>query len=64
LEKAMANRLPCSAFTGTGGAARARSPTTGAPFPPGPNDRLKIAILSVDPTRRKTGGALLATASA
>ncbi len=31
----------------------------GAPLPPRPGRRLRIAIISIDPSRRKSGGALL-----
>jgi methylmalonyl-CoA mutase len=61
LEKAAkANRAPVLGITGTGGAGKSSlTDELVRRFRLDQGDRLKIAILSVDPTRRKTGGALL-----
>jgi len=61
LEKAAkANPAPVLGITGTGGAGKSSlTDELVRRFRLDQGDRLKIAILSVDPTRRKTGGALL-----
>jgi len=60
LEKAKANPAPVLGVTGTGGAGKSSlTDELVSRFRLDQQDRLKIAILSVDPTRRKTGGALL-----
>jgi methylmalonyl-CoA mutase len=59
-EKARANPAPVLGVTGTGGAGKSSlTDELVRRFRLDQNDALKIAILSVDPTRRKTGGALL-----
>jgi isobutyryl-CoA mutase len=59
-EKAKANPAPVLGITGTGGAGKSSlTDELVRRFRLDQSDRLKIAILSVDPTRRKTGGALL-----
>src|SRR5262245_25046737 len=60
LEKAKSNPAPVLGITGTGGAGKSSltdEPVRRLRLDQG--EALKIAILSVDPTRRKTGGALL-----
>src|SRR5688572_1099020 len=60
LERAKSNAAPVLGITGTGGAGkRSLTDELVRRFRLDQNDALKIAILSVDPTRRKTGGALL-----
>jgi len=60
LEKAKSNAAPVLGITGTGGAGKSSlTDELVRRFRLDQNDALKIAILSVDPTRRKTGGALL-----
>jgi methylmalonyl-CoA mutase len=61
LEKAAsANPAPVLGITGTGGAGKSSlTDELVRRFRLDQGDRLKIAILSVDPTRKKTGGALL-----
>ncbi|HTG96733.1 MAG TPA: methylmalonyl-CoA mutase family protein, partial [Burkholderiales bacterium] len=60
LDEAKANPAPVLGITGTGGAGKSSlTDELVRRFRLDQNDRLKIAILSVDPTRRKTGGALL-----
>src|SRR5260221_2252026 len=60
LERAKANPAPMLGITGTGGAGKSSlTDELVARFRLDQGDALKIAVLSVDPTRRKTGGALL-----
>src|SRR4051812_26824384 len=60
LEKAKANPVPVLGITGTGGAGKSSlTDELVRRFRLDQDDSLRIAILSVDPTRRKTGGALL-----
>jgi methylmalonyl-CoA mutase len=60
LEKAKSNRAPVLGITGTGGAGKSSlTDELVRRFRLDQGDALKIAVLSVDPTRRKTGGALL-----
>jgi methylmalonyl-CoA mutase len=60
LDKARANPAPVLGITGTGGAGKSSlTDELVRRFRIDQGDRLKIAVLSVDPTRRKTGGALL-----
>jgi methylmalonyl-CoA mutase len=60
LEKAQASAAPVLGITGTGGAGKSSlTDELVRRFRLDQGDALKIAILSVDPTRRKTGGALL-----
>jgi methylmalonyl-CoA mutase len=57
---ARANPAPVLGITGTGGAGKSSlTDELVRRFRLDQEDRLKIAILSVDPTRKKTGGALL-----
>ena len=57
---AKANPAPVLGITGTGGAGKSSlTDELVRRFRLDQQDRLKIAILSVDPTRKKTGGALL-----
>ena len=59
-EKSKAAVAPVLGITGTGGAGKSSlTDELVRRFRIDQGDRLKIAILSVDPTRRKTGGALL-----
>jgi isobutyryl-CoA mutase len=59
-QAAKANPAPVLGITGTGGAGKSSlTDELVRRFRLDQDDRLKIAILSVDPTRRKTGGALL-----
>jgi len=54
------NKTPVLGITGTGGSGKSSlTDEVIRRFRLGQNDRLRIAIIAVDPTRRKTGGALL-----
>jgi methylmalonyl-CoA mutase len=60
LEEAKSKRSPVLGVTGTGGAGKSSlTDELVRRFRLDQKDSIKIAILSVDPTRRKTGGALL-----
>jgi methylmalonyl-CoA mutase len=60
LEKAKANPAPVLGVTGTGGAGKSSlTDELVRRFRLDQGEALKLAVLSVDPTRRKTGGALL-----
>ena len=60
LEKAQSSRAPVLGITGTGGAGKSSlTDELVRRIRIDQGDRLSIAIISVDPTRRKTGGALL-----
>jgi methylmalonyl-CoA mutase len=60
LERAKAHPSPVLGVTGTGGAGKSSlTDELVRRFRIDQGDRLKIAVVSVDPTRRKTGGALL-----
>jgi methylmalonyl-CoA mutase len=60
LEKAKGRTAPVLGITGTGGAGKSSlTDELVRRFRLDQDDALRIAILSVDPTRRKTGGALL-----
>ena len=53
-------QIPALGITGTGGAGKSLADRrTGAPLPPRQGDTLKLAIVSIDPSRKRTGGALL-----
>jgi methylmalonyl-CoA mutase len=59
-EKARANPAPVLGITGTGGAGKSSlTDELVRRFRLDQGEGLKIAVLSVDPTRKKTGGALL-----
>jgi methylmalonyl-CoA mutase len=59
-EKAKGKTVPVLGITGTGGAGKSSlTDELVRRFRLDHGDQLKIAVLSVDPTRRKTGGALL-----
>jgi methylmalonyl-CoA mutase len=59
-ERAKANPAPVLGITGTGGAGKSSlTDELVRRFRLDQGDSTKIAVLSVDPTRRKTGGALL-----
>ncbi|HKQ27231.1 MAG TPA: methylmalonyl-CoA mutase family protein, partial [Burkholderiales bacterium] len=59
-EQATANPAPVLGVTGTGGAGKSSlTDELVRRFRLDQGDSLKLAVLSVDPTRRKTGGALL-----
>ena len=54
------NKTPVLGITGTGGSGKSSlTDEIIRRFRLGQNDRLRIAIIAVDPTRRRTGGALL-----
>src|SRR5688572_26381007 len=60
LEEAKSNPAPVLGITGTGGAGKSSlTDELVRRFRLDQGDEMRIAILSVDPTRRKTGGALL-----
>jgi methylmalonyl-CoA mutase len=60
LDKARAHRAPVLGVTGTGGAGKSSlTDELVRRFRLDQGDRLRIALLAVDPSRRKTGGALL-----
>ncbi len=60
LEAAKANPAPVLGITGTGGAGKSSlTDELVGRFRLDQEDRIRIAILSIDPTRKKTGGALL-----
>ncbi|HEX6268185.1 MAG TPA: methylmalonyl-CoA mutase family protein, partial [Burkholderiales bacterium] len=60
LEKAKAHPAPVLGVTGTGGAGKSSlTDELVRRFRLDQGDAVRIAVLSVDPTRRKTGGALL-----
>src|SRR5438105_3351450 len=60
LEQAKANPAPVLGITGTGGAGKSSlTDELVRRFRLDQGDAFRIAVLSVDPTRRKTGGALL-----
>jgi methylmalonyl-CoA mutase len=59
-QEAKANHVPVLGITGTGGAGKSSlTDELVRRFRLDQADALRIAVLSVDPTRRKTGGALL-----
>ncbi len=54
------SKIPVLGITGTGGSGKSSlTDEVIRRFRLGLNDRLKIALIAVDPTRRKTGGSLL-----
>ena len=56
----LANKVPVLGITGTGGAGKSSlTDELIRRFRQDSADELKIAVLAIDPTRRKTGGALL-----
>jgi methylmalonyl-CoA mutase len=56
----LSNRVPVLGITGTGGAGKSSlTDELIRRFRQDSGDQLKIAVLAIDPTRRKTGGALL-----
>jgi methylmalonyl-CoA mutase len=58
--KALKTPVPVLGITGTGGAGKSSlTDEVIRRFRLGQRDKLKIAIIAVDPTRRKTGGSLL-----
>jgi len=58
--EARGNQTPVLGITGTGGAGKSSlTDEIIRRFRLDSNDQLKIAVLAIDPTRRKTGGALL-----
>jgi methylmalonyl-CoA mutase len=60
LRAAEASKAPALGITGTGGAGKSSlTDELIRRFRLDQNDRLKIAIISIDPSRRKSGGALL-----
>ena len=59
-EKSQSERAPVLGVTGTGGAGKSSlTDELVRRFRIDQDDRLKIAVIAVDPSRRKTGGALL-----
>jgi len=60
LRAAEASKAPALGITGTGGAGKSSlTDELIRRFRLDQNDRLKIAVISIDPSRRKSGGALL-----
>jgi len=59
-QQASGSKVPVLGITGTGGAGKSSlTDELILRFRAGLEDQLKIALIAVDPTRRKTGGALL-----
>ncbi len=55
-----AQDVPVIGVTGTGGAGKSsRRPTSSCALRAGISRKLQIAVLAIDPTRRRSGGALL-----
>ncbi|MDQ6619534.1 MAG: methylmalonyl-CoA mutase family protein [Pseudomonadota bacterium] len=60
LRRASSSRAPTLGITGTGGAGKSSlADELIRRFRVDQDDRLRIAVISIDPSRRKTGGALL-----